>query len=261
MIDPPSRYWKFKSIDTNTFKMLALSQLWFADPETFNDPFDTNLDLLWILDAVKSNLINYNKTHDAIRKRIIANSRRRYTSRFLYCMSMNSLDFPPYKDVLMWSHYANEHKGICLGMSMSSVQRKLSVDAHVGYTDWSVYYGTEVLERFTQFVDNTASKGEFDTIVLDLLFDKLSMVKATNWSYENEHRFIYHNNDPSLVKGVLVDFDGSDLEHIVFGLKASNQDRSAIKQIVLSNGWDHVKFWDAKMGKEMFDIDIVDSTL
>lgn len=52
-VDPKSKYWKFREVDKNTYQMLATKKLWFANPKTFNDPFDSVVDVRPFLQGMR----------------------------------------------------------------------------------------------------------------------------------------------------------------------------------------------------------------
>ena len=169
----------------------------------------------------------------------------------------------------MWSHYANEHTGICLGLSMNSVkerlmERSLKSRAKTGYsifegqsfldhtTDLPVAYDTKFLEENTiPYVDACVGGSSLNRI--EKLFETI-FVKAKNWEYEQEHRFILFDKEYEGKPGVLVPFDGKYLENIIFGLNTPPEDQKTITKIVKDKGWD-AKLWKAKEGEELFDLD------
>ena len=108
----------FKYLDvTGALAMLSKGTLQFTNPFYFNDPFDCHPSLIdfssdpggrygdvfkdWIR-AEKSN------THDRLREKT-----------WICCLSK-------IKDsLLMWSHYANNHKGVCVELNMAHVIKYL----------------------------------------------------------------------------------------------------------------------------------------
>ncbi len=143
MADPISGYWKFREVDKNTFRMLTTSKLWFADPKTFNDPFDSNLDATLFLKSMRSELRNYDKIMAEL-PTYIAHTEERLAGRYVYCTNEQSSVAPPYEEVLMWSHYANKHRGVCLGFSMKKLDDLLERTPYAGFWHYNtkkLYYG------------------------------------------------------------------------------------------------------------------------
>lgn len=91
--------------------------------------------------------------------------------------SMGILCFgPSWENPVMWSHYGDKHRGICLGFDIPD---KFAIP--VEYID----------ERSTiQFADGIESKGVDHQFALDLMRSKYNA-----WSYENEIRMFVGLND------------------------------------------------------------------
>lgn len=147
-VDLPEKLYKYRPFNVNTLKMLGESYVFFADPNQFNDPLDCkptiNIDVespeverLFRLAAVK------NGKDEAHIDRIIDDSRfyfdegiEHYISdpdsaaRNLVPYILNEVNLiiqengvlslaRSYNCPLMWSHYAEQHKGVCLEYDVS----------------------------------------------------------------------------------------------------------------------------------------------
>lgn len=248
---PSSKYWKFRKIDSNTYKMLANQEFWFSHPRMFNDPFDTNVNIGFLVDKIKDALRDHGRLVDAVEK-IRPQFQDRHESRFLFCVNSEKPELKPYQEVLMWSHYADEHKGICLGLSMNSLQAKLQGQGIYGA--WPAYYGTLALETLLQHVDHWDDR-DFEERVTRIL-DKFSFIKSPNWSYEREFRFVKLDENSRGKPGVSVPFEAGDIEHVVFGLRTPESDQKSIANIIRNKGWKHVAFFKAERGKGIFELEL-----
>ena len=95
------KYYKFFSPSYNFFDSLINSYLWLAKPSSFNDPFEFLFNLQNISDD------NHQKMH---RLKIV-----NYMDTFgVMCLSSDT-NLNSSEHVLMWSHYADIHKGVLLG--------------------------------------------------------------------------------------------------------------------------------------------------
>ena len=83
-------------------------------------------------------------------------------------MEENGTFQEPYKDILMWSHYADGHKGACIKLEISSSYNK-------EWKRYSVNYSDE-LPRISNNVDQD--------------FDEVVSTKKTIWKSENEVRYV-----------------------------------------------------------------------
>ncbi len=135
----PNLFFKYSVIDENTFKVLKNQELYFSHTSEFNDPFDSKTDLIWCGKYEDWNRIFFENKNIAEIKRIIDNgvkdgifeenngffllrqpdegfqtiiekmqSKMNFPSPRVCCFSQEK------NNILMWSHYANRHKGICL---------------------------------------------------------------------------------------------------------------------------------------------------
>lgn len=72
--------------------------------------------------------------------------------------------------ILMWSHYANQHQGFCIGYDTSEIEEEIMKKIY------PVFYH----ETFFQLIEN----GDLN----DKIFN--SLIKFKDWKYENEWRLI-----------------------------------------------------------------------
>ena len=105
---------KFRKIDKYLLKSLVNSEIHFARPDRLNDPFDCRVDIRKGLEIAIS------RAELPIRKRLerfrdmgdfFTDIQRRILTLGVCSFSGNL------ENTLMWSHYADEHRGICLTYS------------------------------------------------------------------------------------------------------------------------------------------------
>ncbi|MCC9136242.1 DUF2971 domain-containing protein [Pontibacter silvestris] len=140
-------------------------ELWFSHPNYFNDPFDTNLDIRKVVKKIEDRLNFAPLLYQEIEK-FLPTYENDLKNRFVFSTNRGAPDFEPFKEVLMWSHYAKDHTGICVGLLMSSVkvrimERSMKSRKKTGYgifdgqsyldhlTDLPVVYDTNFLESNT----------------------------------------------------------------------------------------------------------------
>ena len=125
---PPDCLYKFTTID-GTEDILTLGKIFFPSPADFNDPFDCKFHPIVQASFVKrqrSNRELIRERNAGMPKKIRNEIARKYSSRKSFeegaqhlmarisktigilCLSARS------DSVLMWSHYADKHRGICL---------------------------------------------------------------------------------------------------------------------------------------------------
>lgn len=120
-----------------------------------------------------------------------------------------------HSNLLMWSHYADEHKGICIGFNknfLSQLPRKIFDEYQItNYTPIKVNYNNK---RPQYFIDDNDKANEIRVNTLRQL-----TTKGDNWIYEKEHRCIVplmwadelkildHNKLRDVHKGILQVFN------------------------------------------------------
>ena len=98
---------KYRAFNKSSIELLVNRELWFAKPETLNDPFECQLSYERVLEAVwnKKEIAEQqqNNLKDELDKRL---------SELGICSFSRTR-----KNQLMWSHYSDEHRGFCIGVT------------------------------------------------------------------------------------------------------------------------------------------------
>lgn len=200
----PPKLYKFQALDKegHSIQNLKRNQLWFPKPAELNDPFD--LEIPFVLDWTDEDFekfyeVNLDKRNiqsqsqaTAIKETFFVNGkpkqswkdhiyeifenqmRQRINNEIsklgVACFTEDNLD-----NILMWSHYANGHKGFCLEFD----------------TNYAPFLDTEQLrrviysEKYPSLPFSYYLKDESEGIPDDIL-----RTKSLNWKYENEWRLI-----------------------------------------------------------------------
>ncbi len=230
--------YKFKSLNgrskDHTLDIIQNSRMFFARPDQFNDPFDCAppftlarpvSDPAFIKEledderrmAAESGLttaqleelrgkegVPIEKMAAAVRNNTI---RQLHEDTRVFCMAAEQCH------PLMWSHYADSHKGVCLHFACGS--------------------GTVIgLARQV----NCSERREPILIPLhyqdeDKVTDKMVLVKAKFWEYEREYRIIGHASADwghTFDDQGRVSFPPELLNGITLGMKISDSDRADI---------------------------------
>lgn len=139
--DPPLRLFKFRPINKFTSDIFCRGVLWFSRPDSFNDPCDclpvfdweaSEADLrLHLLEAWGEE--NPTWTEGRLRaavERAIAQEfplraerksqvEREYQGRIARCGIFSTSE--RFDSIVMWSHYADQHRGICLELDTTAL--------------------------------------------------------------------------------------------------------------------------------------------
>jgi DUF2971 family protein len=240
MYDYKKPIYKYTSIETAKIILETLS-IRFRAPSTFNDPFEFDLDF-FDTDLTNKEFksmfeaglrlnpqISSKKRKELIRKTNISDFKKSYKAviekqrhiSMVFCASEIN------NNILMWSHYANCHKGVCLGIYMPPIISEIGcITRKVNYTDTikpKRLYTSDQHQRF-----------------LALMY--WIFTKAACWSYENEIRSFIINEANQL--GInqeksyyYLQLHESQLKEMYFGLKTSEKDINELKQVISKKGY------------------------
>lgn len=163
-----------------------------------NDPFELNPSQE-LLDFV----IRKNKPSSDVM--LLLEDERRY---FDFKMSWNKgvISLSGCKDnLLMWSHYSDEHKGGVIEFTFDiEHERHSRTPVQRGFfkslADNNYQYG-EVKYRKNRTIDTSLLDGQ-NSKLTNQIIDRLAFVKSNDWMYEEEHRFLVQQGycDVTLIK-------------------------------------------------------------
>jgi len=224
-----------------TIKQLKLVldnySFWFASPNTFNDPFDCSLseESYELEDARKHfRSIGIEEHHisrmiemlrkDPSKLQELINTVKEKTINNKGILALSSC----YDDILMWSHYADYHQGVAIGLEVRNDLEFFLMPIKIDYRD--TY---EVLNYLKD-----PQKATIDTL----------KIKSSEWGYEKEVR-VYKNNS-----GLYV-LNPEAIKEIRFGVKTSAKDIEDIKSICAQKGLGHISFYKAKKVHGQFAVD------
>ena len=212
---------KFRKIDKNTLRSIVNSELYFARPDCLNDPFDCQVDIIASFESAVSRA-------DELTRVLLEKIRHNdYLSRVqTEIKSMGVCAFSlKQENRLMWSHYADEHRGICLTYEIPRSYIDENVDNIMGITD--VDYNNTLSDWFLNEVPTLVKITSFEEYAKTLLKKALT-VKAKEWSYEEEVRFLRRSAGVQTI-------DKRYLKEVCFGLATPDQDVELIRKLLGQN--------------------------
>lgn len=199
-----------------------------------NDPFDS-LMYPWIeINTRKFTEENVNVM------RIFSESQKFYKIRSFTVY--NKEDNQPFKRTVMWSHYADEHRGFCVVYSLSPNMRLTLADDSY-----------QVLDRIS-YEENSIN------LASDLPIDGKALLfqKSKEWAYEEEYRLLMY--DPKIKNDYYqLPLDSeSKVYAIIFGINCSKDTKKIVRSIL--NGQPSVLYKDMVMNpNDIYNLNIVDS--
>lgn len=217
-IGNPKVIYKYMSSDY-ILNTLRDNYLFFNSFSNFNDPFDCNI-----------NLFDFNKEVDSktgLRK--LKDKEKQFQKELnsykICCFTRTQ------NNLLMWGHYANSHKGVCLGFSAESSDLN-ALDMH--YT-----------KEFTK-----ANFFPFDEDKLHHVFYS----KSFEWEYEQEMRVVKNN----LKDGRFI-FNPQELISICFGLNINTKLKKDLLKIIKEK-YKHIKVFQAQMDLNSYNLNYLEIT-
>jgi hypothetical protein len=164
----------------------------------------------------------------------------------IFCVSRISSSIP------MWSHYANNHKGVAIGINFSKVGGKLP--------------GTfeQVTYRKTRRGVNPwllSTNPEWLKQIKDTLF-----IKSRDWMYEQEYRRVFRLSDLNQtqpdIRGrrhYFLDITGDDINEIIFGCRIDVSYENQIREELCRRPktFGHIKMFRCKRHDTKFELKIV----
>lgn len=175
-------YYKYVNLDDGIGQILEKNTFKFTDPKDFNDPFDCNelmLDISISPEEEKQHIKDAAaKLH--LPRKVVRKNLRQMGDKTVYqkVLKEKKKDFKVScfseisDDVLMWSHYADKHRGICIGFNLEHTTQE--------YVLYPVNYIDEV-----QQIDGMANT--------PYVFYYWVTFKADRWKYEKEIRAVSKN--------------------------------------------------------------------
>lgn len=237
--------YKYRALDRNSISILVDRQLHFSSPENLNDPHDCHVEISAALlaslcsidistvppDRVRGLLTakaELERDENAIRRKLLRDKARR---------GICSMSFAP-DSPLMWAHYADDHRGFCLGFRPYLVlERKKDLDhvLHYPVRYWDQNPMALCLHDFMHAgFYSSGGKGEPGPSSLYLFAVEAAIAtKSRAWAYEYEFRFI--RDRPGTMQ-----FDPSALDVVILGCRMSARDRGTILRLLSNPVWSHV---------------------
>ena len=218
--------YSFRKFNEHSLSDLINQEITVSHPSEFNDPFDT-LVQQWL---------------ECISKRNKKPHIKPYTDSFdYYRIRSFSRDTPSnkaYRNIQMWSLYAQDHKGFC-----------------IKYKFWPDFTSNDNHEQYLTFrpAQYILKSKKEDVTNSTINLDKAFCAKQANWRYENEIRLIAYlpNEKPNkhfcqIPLGMFCSIDS-----IYFGINCPEKNISTIQEICRKFE-NRVKFY--KMGSDPHNV-------
>ena len=218
----PIKLYKYRRINKHLIDSLVNSSIFFACPDALNDPFDCRVN-------IKNSISNAaNSLSGASSKKLIALLKdeeffkilQKDLNCFGICAFAGSLNCDP-REVLMWTHYADNHRGVCIKYEFSEdiVEQEKEI---AGISN--VSYEQEAMINWFKSPETLSM--DFDSVDFIMeLAKQMLVVKSPPWGYEAEIRIIRSKSGELKIPKPFI-------KGICFGLETPHNDITLINNIL-----------------------------
>ncbi len=247
--DIPKSLFKYYAINSNLTDALEKSSIWFSNPRIFNDPFDCNINSNYTEkpEELEKYFTKYSKKYtfkpeekwEELKKSQFKDLelakeltqvavKKMINSISILCLSSK------HDNILMWSHYTTNHKGLCIEFS----------------TENEVFFRKPLVVKYKKEQPLLSYLKDRDKFIIDLL-----TIKSDDWSYENEYRLIEDNDIDETKGGKLYPIPPSSVKAIYFGCQCNEGDIKKIIGIAKEKFPHTVRFYKMKLNSKNYKLD------
>lgn len=231
--------YQYRPWNYHTCSQLQGEYIWCAKASEFNDPFDSILGLPILWEIIE-------KFHFAekipIKEENVLDLYKKI-NEYRYYMRVSCLT-SEYDNLLMWSHYADRHKGICIGFD------KDRLDEPKGKFSISPVIYTDDFLKLKNCIEYYRAENDIIRFHMDAKpASILTVIKGKNWKYENEYRVFadeqnFDNNKYSISWPIKAVYLGLSIEEKVKDevLDIAQKKNFSIFQAVPSENFLGIKF-------------------
>ena len=230
------KYWSASSV----IRFLGNHKIMFSQYTDFNDPFecaaniDANNSAIEWADFLASQGVGADEIHNIV-SNIIADSdeaaktikdavHKTIIDSGIFCMT------PKPNNLLMWAHYADQHKGACIKFDLLKDVTTFNFPKSVDYSD--DYYSYNYLRE----------QGKASMAIWH---------KSKEWAYEEEFRIVkptFHG---------LIEVKPDAVVEVIFGCRCSAADENAIRAAAGTGVYNNLVFRHATMSSSKYQLDII----
>jgi hypothetical protein len=235
----PRTLYKYRKFNHESLSIFINKEIYFAKPLDFNDPFDSQINITQALtDAANKNenrIMLYNFGTVKPKDMIKDFSKQEHIIKNIGLFSLSIKN----KDVLMWSHYADEHRGFCIGFNYNKLNEYINKNSAIVAIKKVDYIVGNPYDKYisTLFNDICLSDKEIKSFHNKLVVTAFTS-KAKSWQYEAEYRLINKSNG-------YISYYPDIVTDIIFGIRMKPKDKRTVKAMLSNTEWNHISFKQA----------------
>ncbi len=233
--------YKYHKINSHLESLFKEKVIWHSPADSFNDPFEfkaivvENVNAQEVRNWFKSTRLNFDdETLDKIvdawgqmdskemAQWLTATCQKVLKNGGVSCFSLR------HDNLLMWAHYGDYHKGVCLEFNVEYDQTFFKDVLEVNYR-----------EEYPKLDLIAKGKNAITEIIT---------TKSTHWSYEEEYRSCKKRHGP-------VSFNPDALRSIIFGCRVDNSTIDKNIQLIKAAGFSHINFVKAEPKNDSYGLD------
>jgi hypothetical protein len=250
MSEQPRVLYKYLPCDRYNADIILCNQLRFTRPKSFNDPFDCRFHIVFdgtpvetktfLIEGTVSNHPEWSKKRvetwvdqilqTDVYEKTIANFSQLYVEKELERLEVLCLSRKR-DDILMWSHYAEQHTGICLGFDTKKWPILQDHAKHINYQD--------------KYPRVNALGPRRESAVQDIVFRK-----STRWCYEEEWRVVR-----AATESQQYIFPPEALVEVIFGYRVSSRDMKMVIIMAYRSSCDPT-FWKTAPSDDRYELEV-----
>jgi hypothetical protein len=258
----PEYLYRFTTVD-RAEEILTQASIFFPSPADFNDPFDCKFRPVSSASFLKRQRFSrelIRERNPNLPKRQVKQWARRASSKASFeegtrrlmariAASVGMLCLTSRNDsILMWSHYANRHQGVCV--QFRGLEELPCPPLPIVYSDKYPELDLLAYEPFLARQDELARAKQRE------LVERMYLTKAKDWSYEHEWRIIdwaaaragsrgFHSINPNHLTG------------IIFGCRITKEDGEKIRACVVQMKTP-IRLYQAAQSSTAFRLDLAE---
>lgn len=248
-------------LNNNTRNLLEKGEIWFSKPSAFNDPFDCHLsfdDGFNEQDAynfllkkglptkeIKKVLKIYKNNPEELEKLKSISSTELFR---IFCLSKVR------DNILMWSHYAKNHTGICIGLKIHHYQNTICIQSNLGQIKNYLDSDGLLPGLYVNYTDNyPVPLNLFNRTSEDI--QPFFLNKSKLWEYEQELRFLLLENN-YIYKDKPIKIPQIEIGEIIFGVNSNEKMEKEVLTIIENNEKLNPKLYKCSLNKTKYKLDI-----
>jgi hypothetical protein len=259
-----TRLYKYRQDNDHTLQILKNQELYFSFTRDFNDPFDCRIiidcngsdESKWralaerqripeplyqaALKGLRSVGFDANKIKQMYEK-------TDFKTYIIYCLSEIR------NNILMWSHYAKSHHGICVGVEVATQDKLSFIKMDDCATNRLFSRGFLPVTKVNYCDECPKPYKIFDDPRHIFTFLE---TKGKSWEYEQEHRIILPYGE---INKNIIRFHKSILKEVILGHNIQDKFKKQVLEIIaneyISNGYS-VDVFQSRLSNSQYELNI-----